>query len=292
MTIHPDTHTIYIAGPMRGYPRFNFAAFARTRGALRAAGYAVICPAELDIEAGFDPAIDEWTPALGREVARRDLKALTLVDGIAVLRGFTKSAGARVELTAARWMDLPVVSAADIDVDLTDDVDAWLADHQLTRRLSRHEHPANDGGPQTVDVIEGTTEAQRGFQLATGALRLVDLDDAGNPGIDELDECAEAAEVAPVSPRRVMLDEAADLVDGDRNNQYGDPRQDFRRTAELWTTYLDGKTTLDLHDVAALMALLKISRLRWSPEKRDSWVDLAGYAACGWDCARPDEAGE
>ena len=90
-----------------------------------------------------------------------------------------------------------------------------------------------------------------------------------------------SSDTGTVSPRREMLEEAADLVDGDRNASYGDPSQDFRRTADLWSTYLDGKTTLDPHDVAAMMALLKISRLRWSPEKRDSWVDLAGYAACG-----------
>ena len=83
-----------------------------------------------------------------------------------------------------------------------------------------------------------------------------------------------------------MLAEAASLVDGDRNAQYGDPRQDFLRTAAMWTAYLG--TEVHPHDVAAMMALLKVSRIRWSPDKRDSWVDLAGYAACGWDCARPE----
>lgn len=84
--------------------------------------------------------------------------------------------------------------------------------------------------------------------------------------------------------RRELLDEAADLVDGDRNVTYGDPRQDFKRTAALWSAYLD--VQIDPHDVAALMSMLKLSRIRWSPDKRDHWVDLAGYAACGWDCAR------
>lgn len=89
-----------------------------------------------------------------------------------------------------------------------------------------------------------------------------------------------------MSARRELLDEAANLVDGDRNAQYGDPRQDFQRTAAMWSAYLGA--TVEPHDVAAMMALLKCSRIRWSPDKRDSWVDLAGYAACGWDCARPD----
>ena len=83
-----------------------------------------------------------------------------------------------------------------------------------------------------------------------------------------------------------MLAEAASLVDGDRNAQYGDPRQDFQRTAVMWGAYLG--VDIEPHDVAALMAILKVSRIRWSPGKRDSWVDLAGYAACGWHCAMPE----
>ena len=90
-----------------------------------------------------------------------------------------------------------------------------------------------------------------------------------------------------MTARREMLDEAAELVDGDRNNQYGDPRQDFQRTATMWSAYLG--VDIAPHDVAALMSLLKISRIRWSPDKRDSWVDLAGYAACGWDCAAQED---
>lgn len=93
-----------------------------------------------------------------------------------------------------------------------------------------------------------------------------------------------------ISNRRSLLNEAADLVDGDRNNQYGDPVEDFSRTAQYWTTYLSSRMNncdwlhLDAHDVAVMMSLLKISRLSWSPDKRDHWVDLAGYAACGFDC--------
>jgi hypothetical protein len=36
--------------------------------------------------------------------------------------------------------------------------------------------------------------------------------------------------------------------------------------------------------------LLKTSRLAWTPTKRDSWVDDAGYAGCGYECAL-EEAG-
>ena len=88
--------------------------------------------------------------------------------------------------------------------------------------------------------------------------------------------------MSAVTPRRDLLNEAADLVDGDRNVQYGEPTADFARTAEFWSTYLG--TKVSPHDVAAMMSLLKISRLTWSPMKRDHWTDLAGYAACGFEC--------
>jgi Domain of unknown function (DUF6378) len=93
---------------------------------------------------------------------------------------------------------------------------------------------------------------------------------------------------AAETPRGGVLAEATDLITGDRNNQYGEPTQDFDRTAGLWNAagYRGpvGRDVLLNHDVALMIALLKISRLMWQPGKRDSWVDLAGYAACGYEC--------
>jgi len=90
--------------------------------------------------------------------------------------------------------------------------------------------------------------------------------------------------------RTRILKEADGLINGDRNDTYGDPIDDFTTTADLWTTYIrrvvDRRQSSQLlpHDVAAMMLLLKVSRLMWTPETRDHWVDAIGYAACGWDC--------
>lgn len=84
-----------------------------------------------------------------------------------------------------------------------------------------------------------------------------------------------------INPREELLRTANEYVNGDRNVQYGDPIEDFRRTADLMGAYLG--INIEPHDVAILIALVKISRIRWSPEKKDHWADLAGYAACGWD---------
>jgi hypothetical protein len=104
-----------------------------------------------------------------------------------------------------------------------------------------------------------------------------------DPTAEVVNEAAPVtAETPAKSPRRVLLEGAIAAVDGDRNVHYGDPSADFLRTAAMWNAYLDGKDHIDAQDVAAMMALLKLSRIRWSPQKEDSWMDLAGYAACGW----------
>lgn len=93
--------------------------------------------------------------------------------------------------------------------------------------------------------------------------------------------------------KQVLLD-AASLIVGDRNEDYGDPHDDFGLTADLWQLYLTRITErkkgfiIEPHDVAVMMALLKISRLSWTPDKRDHWVDIAGYIGCGWDCVTRD----
>lgn len=95
----------------------------------------------------------------------------------------------------------------------------------------------------------------------------------------------------PISPRAEVLDTAKFLVLGDRNNTYGPPTQDFQRTTGVLNalgfrkTGPDGSIVeLESHDVAAILAAVKLSRLQWSPEKKDHWIDLAGYAACGYEC--------
>lgn len=85
--------------------------------------------------------------------------------------------------------------------------------------------------------------------------------------------------------RKRVLSEAEKCVCGQRESDYGTPEDSFEMIGKLWTVYLDYATKIDTHDVAAMMALLKIARIAKSPDHMDSWCDLAGYAACGGEIA-------
>lgn len=83
--------------------------------------------------------------------------------------------------------------------------------------------------------------------------------------------------------RADILDEAKKCVLKDRQETYGDLEDSFGLTAKYWSTHLG--IEISPEDVTILMALLKISRLQKSPNHKDNWVDLAGYAACGGEIA-------
>ena len=88
--------------------------------------------------------------------------------------------------------------------------------------------------------------------------------------------------------RKEILAAAEKCVCGDREQDYGIPENSFRLIAEFWHTYLSAKCVaagvhvqLEPEDVA----LLKIARASVNPEHIDSWIDGAGYMACGGELA-------
>lgn len=74
-----------------------------------------------------------------------------------------------------------------------------------------------------------------------------------------------------------ITQEAINLVNGDRQKDYGDMKSSFDRIAGLWSAYL-GVPVTDL-DVCKMMMLLKISRAK-NNNHRDSYVDIVGYVEC------------
>lgn len=83
-----------------------------------------------------------------------------------------------------------------------------------------------------------------------------------------------------------VLDEAKEIIHGDREATYGDPGKNLRAIADLWEMYLhhrgllnENADSLRVEDVAQMMILLKIARLINQPTHRDSQVDICGYTA-------------
>lgn len=88
---------------------------------------------------------------------------------------------------------------------------------------------------------------------------------------------------------RGIAEEALKIINGERQNVYGDPEDNFAVIARLWTAYLsteDGSVTRDIRiepaDVAYMMVLLKLAR-EITGRKKDNAVDLLGYAMLAAD---------
>lgn len=111
-------HRVYVAGPMTGIPFHNIPAFNAMTADLRAAGFDVVSPVELDgaeVEALYmadptgigplGPGTETWGDFLARDVKQ-------LVDdgieAIVVLDGWERSKGARLETFVGSLVGLPV----------------------------------------------------------------------------------------------------------------------------------------------------------------------------------------
>lgn len=98
---------IYLAGPMRGIPEFNFPAFDAGSAELRTAGYEVFSPADKD---------RETMRVTGKPIEALTIRECMLVDtewictqaeGIALLPGWEASSGANAEVALAKAIGIP-----------------------------------------------------------------------------------------------------------------------------------------------------------------------------------------
>jgi len=97
----------YIAGPMTGYKNYNAGAFLAAEKYLRKIGHEAVNPAamaELHTAAGR-PLIGETL----RRLMADELSELCRCDGVLLLDGWEKSAGARRELEVALAIGLEVI---------------------------------------------------------------------------------------------------------------------------------------------------------------------------------------
>lgn len=99
-------------------------------------------------------------------------------------------------------------------------------------------------------------------------------------------------EALKLSDRRKLgdsLNEAHSIINGERQDSYGNPEDSFRYIAEYWTAYMRaqglfcGSTKVNALDVAHMMMLLKLARCTGQQSKRDNYIDIQGYAAIAAD---------
>ena len=119
---------VYIAGPMQGYPRYNFDAFYDAEKKLKDAGYGVVNPARVDEDRGFDPDEDKPLTEFFLWMARR--RDINLINDhathIYMLPGWEKSKGATAEYYFAKWVGAKVIEfkhgvATEVDFPESDD---------------------------------------------------------------------------------------------------------------------------------------------------------------------------
>ena len=86
-----------------------------------------------------------------------------------------------------------------------------------------------------------------------------------------------------VVTRSSILSTARSYITRDRQADHGDAEDNFSRIAGYWSLHTG--VTLTATDVAVMMALLKVARIKQNPQHVDNWVDGAGYFACGGEIA-------
>lgn len=106
---------VYLAGPMSGYPEWNFPAFHKAAEELRAEGYHVFSPAEVD-EIFFENRddINRQYEENFKEAYKKCLRVdfnyiMDHADVMIMLPGWEGSRGATAEHALARCMDLEII---------------------------------------------------------------------------------------------------------------------------------------------------------------------------------------
>lgn len=79
--------------------------------------------------------------------------------------------------------------------------------------------------------------------------------------------------------REKILDLTKEIITKQRNDRYGEPEDTFATIAQFWSIYKGVEFTET--DVAIMMTLLKIGRIKEGKPHADNFIDAIGYLACG-----------
>lgn len=177
---------------------------------------------------------------------------------------------------SAQFEDEPAIPLKTITLDCDDDLDALqeLIDYSREKLIQK-------------SAIEELQKMVRPFRDESDE----DLLDRLQAIFDELAKRGIEHNWGPKKPvfSSVLL-EAENLVNGQRQKDYGNPKTNHSRIAALWSSYLDyrpGWEKEDCHnlapsEVALMMVLMKVARAQqgavYGDTNRDSLVDISGYA--------------
>ena len=106
----------YLAGPMTGYPKFNFPLFTKVTADLREKGMEIVSPVETDEPdmqeiawKSKDGTHDEQFKETWGQVLAKDVELIAdHIDGIILLPDWQKSKGARLECFVGLGCKLPI----------------------------------------------------------------------------------------------------------------------------------------------------------------------------------------
>lgn len=84
------------------------------------------------------------------------------------------------------------------------------------------------------------------------------------------------AELSDSDRTKMLISDMSELLVSDRQKDYGNAVDTHRRIAKLWSAILDHPVSAQ--DVASMMIALKIIRSQKSPQKIDSYLDMANYS--------------
>lgn len=94
-----------------------------------------------------------------------------------------------------------------------------------------------------------------------------------------------AKKESALAPRQEALYEAARIITGARDEQYGGPEENFGRIAKIWSVIFGIEVTKE--EVAMAMVAVKMARYSSkSGFQPDTWIDIAGYAGCGYEVGK------
>jgi hypothetical protein len=106
----PRQYDHYLAGPMSGYPEFNYPTFTSTTIMLRQSGFVVYSPHEVPWPTAEATLNDQ--EALWKYMMRQTRKMQRRCNSIILMAGWASSRGAKIELQRAMSMDHQIFTLA------------------------------------------------------------------------------------------------------------------------------------------------------------------------------------